>query len=58
MKESLSYPQLTVFNRLKKEAERICLRVGTRFLGGFAIPNEAAAPALPQSLSALPRTLR
>jgi hypothetical protein len=34
---------LTVFNRLKKEAERICLRVGTRFLGGFAIPNEAAA---------------
>jgi hypothetical protein len=35
--------KLTVFNRLKKEAERICLRVGTRFLGGFAIPNEAAA---------------
>jgi hypothetical protein len=35
--------RLTVFNRLKKEAERICLRVGTRFLGGFAIPSESAA---------------
>jgi hypothetical protein len=35
--------RLTVFNRLKKEAERICLRVGTRFLGGFAIPCESAA---------------
>jgi hypothetical protein len=35
--------KLTVFNRLKKEAERICLRVGTRFLGGFAVPVESAA---------------
>lgn len=42
-KRLLDPEQLTVFNRLKKEAERICLRVGTRFLGGFAIPNEAAA---------------
>ena len=42
-KRLLDPDQLTVFNRLKKEAERICLRVGTRFLGGFAIPNEAAA---------------
>ncbi len=28
-----------MFNRLKKEAERICLKVGTRFLGGFAVPE-------------------
>ena len=41
-KRLLDPDQLTVFNRLKKEAERICLRVGTRFLGGFAIPNESA----------------
>ena len=38
-KRLLDPEQLTVFNRLKKEAERICLRVGTRFLGGFAIPT-------------------
>jgi hypothetical protein len=41
-KRLLDPEQLTVFNRLKKEAERICLRVGNRFLGGFAIPTEAA----------------
>jgi hypothetical protein len=33
--------ELAVFHRLKKEAERICLKVGTRFLGGFAIPEGA-----------------
>ena len=33
---------LKVFQRLKKEAERFCLRNGTRFLGGFAIPEEHA----------------
>lgn len=37
-KRLLDPDKLTVFNRLKKEAERICLRVGTRFLGGFIIP--------------------
>ena len=42
-KRLLDPDQLTVFNRLKKEAERICLRIGTRFLGGFAIPCESAA---------------
>ena len=42
-KRLLDPDQLTVFNRLKKEAERICLRIGTRFLGGFVIPNESAA---------------
>jgi len=31
---------LIVFNRLKKQAERACLLKGTRFLGGFAVPNE------------------
>jgi len=41
-KRLLDPDQLTVFNRLKKEAERICLRVGTRFLGGYAIPCAAA----------------
>ena len=41
-KRLLDPDQLTVFNRLKKEAERICLRVGTRFLGGFIIPSESA----------------
>lgn len=42
-KRLLDPDQLTVFNRLKKEAERICLRIGTRFLGGYAIPKEAAS---------------
>ena len=37
-KRLLDPEQLSVFNRLKKEAERICLRVGTRFLGGYVIP--------------------
>ena len=42
-KRLLDPDQLTVFNRLKKEAERICLRVGTRFLGGFIIPSDSAS---------------
>ena len=33
---------LKVFHRLKKGAERACLHLGTRFLGGFAIPNDQA----------------
>ena len=41
-KRLLDPDQLTVFNRLKKEADRICLRIGTRFLGGYAIPTAAA----------------
>lgn len=41
-KRLLDPEQLSVFNRLKKEAERICLRIGTRFLGGYAIPCDAA----------------
>ncbi|CAI8817847.1 DUF3150 domain-containing protein [Methylocaldum szegediense] len=31
--------ELAVFHRLKKEAERTCLKAGTRFLGGFAVPE-------------------
>lgn len=41
--------ELAVFNRLKKEAERICLKVGTRFLGGFAVP-EGTVPSLRDEL--------
>ncbi len=41
-KRLLDPEQLSVFNRLKKEADRICLRIGTRFLGGYAIPTAAA----------------
>ena len=31
---------LKAFYRLKQSAERACLRIGTRFLGGFAVPKE------------------
>lgn len=41
-KRLLDPDKLSVFNRLKKEAERICLRIGTRFLGGFAVPSDSA----------------
>ena len=41
-KRLLDPDKLSVFNRLKKEAERICLRIGTRFLGGYAIPGDSA----------------
>ncbi len=36
--------ELAVFNRLKKEAERVCLKVGTRFLGAFAVPEDFIGP--------------
>lgn len=39
------------FHRLKQAAERSCLRVGTRFLGGYAVPKvhaEAVARQLAQ----------
>lgn len=38
--------RLNVFNRLKKEAERVCLGCGTRFLSGFAIPDSRLPPTL------------
>jgi len=31
---------LKAFHRLKQSAERACLGVGTRFLGGFAVPQD------------------
>jgi Protein of unknown function (DUF3150) len=40
-----------VFARLKKEGERSCQRVGSRFLGGYAIPE----PELPSVLQSLDR---
>lgn len=42
-KRLLDPEQLAVFNRLKKEAERVCLRVGTRFMGGFMVPTSASS---------------
>ncbi len=33
---------LKAFHRIKQSAERACLRVGTRFLGGFAVPHAHA----------------
>lgn len=32
--------QLKPFHRLKQAAERACLKVGTRFLGGYAVPHD------------------
>ncbi len=43
---------LKVFHRLKKGAERACLTVGTRFLGGFAVPH-AHAESLAEKLQEL-----
>jgi hypothetical protein len=44
--------QLNGFHRLKKQAERVCLAGGTRFLSGFAIPQERAE-AVADALDAL-----
>jgi hypothetical protein len=43
---------LRVFHRVKKAAERACLLVGTRFLGGFAVAAEHAE-AVADKLDAL-----
>ena len=48
---------LKAFYRLKQSAERACLRVGTRFLGGFAVPHEQAE-ALADQLTALKARVR
>ncbi|MEA1048396.1 DUF3150 domain-containing protein [Lamprobacter modestohalophilus] len=34
--------QLKVFARLKQATERACLKYGTRFLGGYAVPTDKA----------------
>jgi hypothetical protein len=38
-KKTIDPDKLKGFNRIKKEAERICLECGVRFLGGFANPR-------------------
>lgn len=39
-KKTIDPSDLRPFNALKKEMERTCLEVGTRFLGGYAIPQD------------------
>ncbi|MDO9104707.1 MAG: DUF3150 domain-containing protein, partial [Methylovulum sp.] len=39
-KKTVDPTQLKEFTRIKKEAERICLEAGTRFIGGFANPTD------------------
>lgn len=39
-KKTVNPKQLLEFTRIKKEAERICLESGTRFIGGFANPSD------------------
>lgn len=46
---------LRVFQTLKGQAERACLKVGTRFLGGFLVPNDQVA-ALSTELARLKTT--
>jgi hypothetical protein len=43
---------LKIFHRIKKGAERTCLQVGTRFLGGFAVPH-AHAESIAEALAVL-----
>mgnify|MGYP001827910756 CR=1 FL=1 len=49
--------RIRVFHRLKKQAERVCLTGGTRFLGGFAIPEDRAE-AVAAELDALGERFR
>jgi hypothetical protein len=46
---------LKAFHRLKQSSERACLRLGTRFLGGFAVPKELT-PGLVTELERLKST--
>ncbi len=41
-KRIISKEALSPFSALKREAEKNCLAVGTRFLGGYAVPASAA----------------
>jgi len=54
-KKTIDPDKLKEFNRIKKEAERICLQSGTRFIGGFANPR-AEIPRITQELDALSKT--
>lgn len=51
-KKTIDPENLKEFNRLKKEAERICLEKGTRFLGGFANPK-SEIPRIKEELDSL-----
>ena len=51
-KKTIHPDKLKEFNRIKKEAERICLESGTRFIGGFANPR-TEIPRITQQLDAL-----
>jgi hypothetical protein len=51
-KKTIDPDKLKEFNRIKKEAERICLQSGTRFLGGFANPRDEI-PRITQELDEL-----
>ena len=51
-KKTIHPDKLKEFNRIKKEAERICLESGTRFIGGFANPR-TEIPRITQELDAL-----
>lgn len=52
VKKTIDPDKLKEFNRIKKEAERICLQSGTRFIGGFANPR-TETPRITQELDAL-----
>ena len=54
-KKTVDPDKLKEFNRIKKEAERICLHSGTRFLGGFANPR-IEIPRITQELDTLSKT--
>jgi len=51
-KKTIDPKQLLEFTRIKKEAERICLEAGTRFIGGFANPSDEI-PRIVNELNAL-----
>lgn len=51
-KKTIHPDKLKEFNRIKKEAERICLESGTRFIGGFANPR-TEIPRITKQLDAL-----
>ncbi|MBS3963765.1 MAG: DUF3150 domain-containing protein [Methylomonas sp.] len=54
-KKTVDPDKIKEFSRIKKEAERICLQSGTRFLGGFANPR-AEIPRITQELDELSKT--
>jgi hypothetical protein len=55
-KKTVDPKQLLEFTRIKKEAERICLEAGTRFIGGFANPADEI-PRIVNELDALSRAI-